>query len=764
MGAVHALTEATDRDRLGAKAVNLGRLVRAGLPVPPAFCVDESVAADDPAIAAAYQALGGGAVAVRSSAVGEDGATSAAAGVYQSRLGVHGLHELTAAIGDVRGSVGGSVARTYRPGIAPPMAVIVQSYVEADIAGVVFTRDPGDESGRSLAVAANRGPATIVVGGAAADRLRVDRLTRRVIASPAAPCLTADQLHDLTALTLRVEELFGEPCDVEWASAGGQFWLLQARPITTSPIRDLERLRRREIDTLRPLVGPLGNVWARYHLAESAPRPTPMTWGVLRTLLSVGGGYGRMLRSLGFTPDPRVDETGFVQLIAGQPYLNLNLEARLDHADIPYTVDVGRLKQSPALALVPQRQLFFAGTTSRFWIRLPAILWRVWRQSRRLRRLQSTYSDDLRTRVFPAFAAEIQHARATGLGGLSSAEVVGRFEEWRERTLADFAASALQPGVFASLALSDLLAGADEAERARRVEGLGDVLAASGSVDGNMAAALRALFGGSLDLTTFLAEFGHRCPEELELAQPRWSEVAPTVGERPQTGRVAGLVPAVRTAGPRPAAPAVKRYCAAVAMRETGRHYLMMGYTYLRELLLELDRRFGLGGGIFFLRPEELPALVAGEPVHDRIRPRRRDYNILRNLNVPAVLFGEDLDAIGRPVDRADFAEWSGQPIAPGRGEGPAVVATVPADVCQSLRPGFVLVCPYIDAGWLPVVVHANAVVLETGTDLSHGAILLREFGIPAAAGFPGILSLVTAGERLRVDGRSGTVTRPDRP
>jgi pyruvate,water dikinase len=186
----------------------------------------------------------------------------------------------------------------------------------------------------------------------------------------------------------------------------------------------------------------------------------------------------------------------------------------------------------------------------------------------------------------------------------------------------------------------------------------------------------------------------------------------------------------------------------------------MMGYSYLRDLLLELDRRLNLGGGVFFLRPQELPAVVAGESVADRVRTRRREYNLLRRLSVPAVLFGDDLAAIGRPVEPTTAAEWTGQPISPGVGDGPAVVAAAPADVAQPVRPGFVLVCPAADAAWLPVLLHAAAVVLETGSDLSHGAILLRELGIPAVAGVPGIMTAVAPGERLRVDGRRGTVAR----
>ena len=165
--------------------------------------------------------------------------------------------------------------------------------------------------------------------------------------------------------------------------------------------------------------------------------------------------------------------------------------------------------------------------------------------------MRATYADDLTRRVFPAFAAEVRQARQTDLTKLSDDALVERFEEWRGRTLVDFAASALQPAVFASLALSDLLAGAGDAERVGRLEQLHDVLATPRPADGNMPAALHALLRGVIDLPTFVADFGHRGPEELESAQPRWSEVPPGWNG---SGRAAGFIPADRTAGINPAA------------------------------------------------------------------------------------------------------------------------------------------------------------------------------------------------------------------
>src|SRR5260370_3822814 len=85
-----------------------------------------------------------------------------------------------------------------------------------------------------------------------------------------------------------------------------------------------------------------------------------------------------------------------------------------------------------------------------------------------------------------------------------------------------------------------------------------------------------------------------------------------------------------------------------LGVRETAKHYLMKGYALIRRILVELDRRSQLNGGIFFLLPEELPRLTAGEDFSPVITERRRRRDLLLSLEVPQVLFSDDLEAIGR--------------------------------------------------------------------------------------------------------------------
>src|SRR5262249_40978559 len=130
-----------------------------------------------------------------------------------------------------------------------------------------------------------------------------------------------------------------------------------------------------------------------------------------------------------------------------------------------------------------------------------------------------------------------------------------------------------------------------------------------------------------------------------------------------------------------------------LGLRETAKHYLMKGYAVIRKVLVELDRRYSLGGGIFYLTPEELPRLTAGEDLSAVIAGRRRRRALALSLEVPSVLFSDDLEAIGRPVPVAGADQLQGVPLSAGVAEGPALVLEEPVTVAAPAEP-YILVCP----------------------------------------------------------------------
>jgi pyruvate,water dikinase len=121
------------------------------------------------------------------------------------------------------------------------------------------------------------------------------------------------------------------------------------------------------------------------------------------------------------------------------------------------------------------------------------------------------------------------------------------------------------------------------------------------------------------------------------------------------------------------------------------------------------------------------------------------------------VLFSDDLETIGRPVTMTVGKELAGSPLSAGTAEGTALVLSEPLTAAP-IDDGFVLVCPSTDPAWVPLFLRACAVVMETGGVLSHGAIVAREFHLPAVAGIPNVHLFLKTGDRLRVNGTTGVV------
>jgi pyruvate,water dikinase len=378
-----------------------------------------------------------------------------------------------------------------------------------------------------------------------------------------------------------------------------------------------------------------------------------------------------------------------------------------------------------------------------------------------------TFADHFRKEVLPPFLTEVKQQESTDLTALESPVLLDRLEHWIQRTLYEFARDSLKPTVLAAVAMDGLQRGlAVTAGPEKAAAQAGELLlGVHPDPDADVAAGVKELASGRLDRTTFLERFGHRGSQEMELSQPRWSEDPEAVDRLARSGQ--HHAPASAGASEKPTLPtaldetlqAARTY---LGLRETAKHQLLRGYALIRRILLEIDRRHRLQGGVFFLTLEELPRLGQGEDLSAIINQRRRRRSLLLSLEVPQVLFSDDLDAIGRPVHTEGADVLRGVALSAGVAEGPALVVEEPtAEVPAN---PYILVCPSTDPAWVPLFAHARALVMETGGVLSHGAIVAREFGLPAVAGIPDVQRRLRSGQWLRVDGASGTVTLlPDR-
>jgi pyruvate,water dikinase len=172
--------------------------------------------------------------------------------------------------------------------------------------------------------------------------------------------------------------------------------------------------------------------------------------------MSGRGGFGQMYRDLGFDPDPALAEEGIYDLVCGRPYCNLGREPRMQYRRLPFEHPFAALKANPGKAVYPQAIFNPARGGWRFWLGLPVLFYKLWRQSVRLRKLSATFADHFEHEVVALFLSEVAKEKAADLSALSPAALVERFQYWVRRTLDDFARDSLKPTALAGIALVNL--------------------------------------------------------------------------------------------------------------------------------------------------------------------------------------------------------------------------------------------------------------------------------------------------------------------
>ena len=276
MKKVVPLEKARETAVFGSKAVGLGDAMRDGLPVPPGVALSgtvvEAVAAEDEkAIAKVAKAvrLLPVPLAVRSSAADEDGADASFAGQHLTLLNVPSADDVPSALREIWWSANSDSAITYRQRVGlftrPSVGVVIQTLLDPDVAGVMFTQNPVTGADERVIEASWGLGEAVVAGLVIPDTFRVDRsgqvLERRAgrkqvaIRSVATGgtveekipadraeqlCLDDAQLEELAQLALRCEQVYGMARDIEWAFADGTLYLLQCRAVTTGASHEKE--------------------------------------------------------------------------------------------------------------------------------------------------------------------------------------------------------------------------------------------------------------------------------------------------------------------------------------------------------------------------------------------------------------------------------------------------------------------------------------------------------------------------------------------
>jgi len=693
-------------------------------------------------------------------------------------------------------------------------AVNVQAMFPSQLAGVLFTEDPTNSGVRRIVIEAARGLGEALVSGRVQpDVFVLERqnlaIAEKRLAEPLSPVgrgagvrgsgetdgagLSDAQITELAKLGLRIEEHFGHAVDIEWGFNDGRFVLLQSRRIRGLEIaQDMPRAREEEIAKLKELsAGRKKAVWAVHNLGETLAFPMPLTWDIIARFMSARDGFMGLYHDLGFAPSARVLNEGFLVLVAGRVYADVERSAELFFGDFPLSYDPEDPNFGPEQLLGAPKRFNYERAGAKFLLKLPYYLYRMLRAGRILRRVARDCRKKFEQNKVPEFLEFAERARRKNLSAMSEAELLAELEERERIGLHQFGRETLKPGFLASYYHSrvvgnlELIFGPEQGAllAATLLRGLdGDK-----TVECNMA--LYRVAQGQISLEDFLKTFGHRAANEFELSEPRWSEDSglllrsvenykriasggrPAVNplglhecqraERKETEARLGQVLTAHGAGSledeiRADLLGAQEY---VPYRETGKHYFMLAMALVREALEELALRSGLGKDLYFLHRDELAAFPARrEELTKQIAARKVRWQALRRLPVPQVLSSAALEALGRPEEQpvAQDGVFAGTGVAVGAGSGPARVLQSPNEA-GDLGTGYILVCPSTDPGWAPLFVQAQGLIVERGGMLSHGAIVARDFGIPAVV-LKDATRLIPNGALVKIDGSRGRV------
>ncbi|MBW2700458.1 MAG: pyruvate, water dikinase [Deltaproteobacteria bacterium] len=772
---------------VGGKAEGLARLLTLGLKVPEGFVITGARPGVLPAnLEKAYEGLGGGMVAVRSSAADEDGAEASFAGQYESHLNVEGLEALRLAVESCLSSADSARARAYRRQQAgqgngnSDMAVVVQRMVDARAAGVLFTADPVEARRDRVVIDAVTGLGEALVSGQASpDHFLLDRqgrILKRELEGKA-PVLSDAELSRLWQDAHRVEDGQGQALDLEWAidKEGELFWL-QARPITT-PLADPT-----EFDSpARP-----GHVLTTANTGEMMPGAvSPLT--ISTTVLGIDQGIQRMFVAMGALPEVR-SELITIGMYYNHIFFDLSALAVSTQTVAGSTVEqlslsiVGRMV--PELKVGPKaprwRRIYNGMRYMHYVLSAPKRI-REW--EKRIERFRiprkkrahamALWLDEHLEMLIHSYEVHLQSSAASGVtSSVLLAWLAGgkQIQAEQEAELAGLLAGA--GGVESAGLLHDL----DWvcARIAEQAEHMRDFVAVPAP---QALTWLRSEASGMAGraFAYFIKRHGHRSLRELDMQQPGWADEPEPLVRSFQAQLRVGTAES-RTTGEQGSGRKIGRAMgrvlrwsqAAVRQREYTKgllvevtHRFKRAYRHLADLLV-WEGKLPDAELAFFLTHEELLRLAGNdgpeEPLLELARARQVIFDGFRGLAFPDISIGKPEPL--PPPDAADLAEdeLSGKPVSRGVVEGPARVAFTLADA-DAIQAGEILVAPITDVGWTPYFRIIAGLATDVGSAISHGAVVAREYGLPAVVNLRKATRVVRTGDYIRLDANHGLLT-----
>lgn len=777
--------------------------------------VEEIEVPDDlaSAITGALARLGEqGACAVRSSATAEDLPTASFAGQQDTYLNVIGPAAVVRHISRCWASLFTERAVTYRTrnGIdhrTVHMAVVVQRMVLPYASGILFTADPVTGNRKVATVDAGFGlgealvsglvnpdvftvrDGKVVTKGIAAKQLAIHALpdggTREVTVDAQQqeqPALTDAQAVRLVELGRRIEAHFGSPQDIEWCLADDEFQIVQSRPITTLfPVPDSG-------DQENHVYVSVGHG----QMMTDPMKPLGLSMWRQTAMVQMHEAGGRLFVDVTPRLASPAARAGLLDVMGkGDPLIKDALETVIDRGDfVPTLPDAGPVRPPAGGAPAPAEPD-------------PAIVPQLIERSRTsVAALERDIATKTGTELFDfLLEAFEEHKRVLSdpvnfqaiMAGMESTWWLNdKLQEWLgEKNAADTLTLSAPDNITSEMGLALL----DVADVIRPHAEVVAFLQNTGHLeDATFLDELAKVAGGTEArdaVEAYLDRYGMRCVGEIDITRPRWREQPTTLvpvildnvrnfepgaaerrfeqGRQKAEQKEADVLSRLRALpdGDTKADETqrmIDRVRTFIGYREYPKYGIVSRtFVYKQALMAEAERLVGAGvlpekEDVFYLTFEEFRDVVRSHQVDGRLVQERKDaFRAYHALTPPRVLTsdGEALTGAYRRDDVPDGA-LVGVPVSAGTVEGRARVILDMADA--DLEAGDILVTPFTDPSWSPLFVGIAGLVTEMGGLMTHGAVIAREYGLPAVVGVERATRLIRDGQRIRVHGTDGYV------
>ncbi|XGV97536.1 MAG: phosphoenolpyruvate synthase [Leptolyngbya sp. BL-A-14] len=754
------------------------------------------------------------ACAVRSSATAEDLPTASFAGQQDTYLNIVGTEAILKRISQCWASLFTERAVIYRlqngfDHRKVYLAVVVQKMVFPQVAGILFTADPVTGHRKVSSIDASFGLGEALVSGlvnADSYKVRNGKVIDKTISTKKLAidvlkdggtkareieseqqnqqALTDDQIVQLERIGRTIEAHFSSPQDIEWCLVDDTFYMVQSRPITTLfPIPETN-------DQENHVFVSVGH----NQMMTDAMKPLGLSFFLLMTHAPMHTAGGRLFVDVTATLAAPASRETILNVTLGKsdPLMKDALTTIIERGDFIKLLP----DESPGKSRTGRSPADFQTLKDYD----PAIVADLIQQSQTsISALKQTIQTKSGVDLFDFIREDIQQLKQSNadsqsfgvlMTGMNAASWINqKMNEWLgEKNAADTLSQSVPHNITSEMGLALL----DVADAIRPypavIESLQQV------EEDNFLGELVKLEGGQeaqSAIATFLDQYGMRCAGEIDLTRPRWSEKPTTLvpmilsnirnlepGERDrkfEQGKRSALDKEQELLGRLQQLPdgeqkvnetkrMIRLLRSFIGYREYPKYVIVSHYFVYKQALLKEVEQLVQAGVIhakedaYYLTIEELHDVVRTYQVDDSIINKRKDeYKHYEKLTPPRVITSEGEMIVGKykrenlPVDAI-----VGLPVSAGVVEGRARVILNMEDA--DLENGDILVTTFTDPSWTPLFVTIKGLVTEVGGLMTHGAVIAREYGLPAVVGVDHATQQIKDGQRIRLHGTEGYV------